>query len=50
MITHRMEDASNYGNCLIVIQKGRIVKDLSKEEKEQLSLADLLQFFEEVLD
>lgn len=50
MITHRMEDALNYGNRLIVLQKGRIVKDLSKEEKEQLSLADLLQFFEEVLD
>ena len=45
-----MEDALNYGNRLIVLQKGRIVKDLSKEEKEQLSLADLLQFFEEVLD
>lgn len=50
MITHRMEDALNYGNRLIVLQKGRIVKDLTKEEKAQLSMSDLLQFFEEVLD
>ncbi len=45
-----MEDALNYGNRLIVLQKGRIVKDLTKEEKAQLSMSDLLQFFEEVLD
>ncbi|MEY8444666.1 ABC transporter ATP-binding protein [Enterococcus ratti] len=50
MITHRMEDALNYGNRLIVLQKGRIIKDLSKKEKDQLSMGDLLQFFEEVLE
>lgn len=50
MITHRMEDALNYGNRLIVLQKGRIVKDLSQEEKAKLSMADLLQFFEEILE
>lgn len=50
MITHRMEDALNYGNRLIVLQKGRIVKDLSQEEKAQLTMADLLQFFEEILE
>lgn len=47
MITHRMEDALNYGNRLIVLQKGKIVKDLTKEEKEQLTIQDLLLFFEE---
>lgn len=50
MITHRMEDALKYGNRLIVLQKGRIVKDLSQEEKAQLTMADLLQFFEEILE
>ncbi|MBO0431246.1 ATP-binding cassette domain-containing protein [Enterococcus sp. DIV0660C] len=50
MITHRMEDALNYGNRLIVLQKGRIVQDLNAQEKENLSMSDLLQFFEEVLD
>ncbi|WP_086313272.1 ABC transporter ATP-binding protein [Enterococcus sp. 7F3_DIV0205] len=47
MITHRMEDALHYGNRLIVLQKGQIIKDLNKEEKEKLTLQDLLLFFEE---
>ncbi|OJG55793.1 ABC transporter ATP-binding protein [Enterococcus haemoperoxidus] len=47
MITHRMEDALKYGNRLIVLQKGQIIKDLNKEEKEKLTLKDLLLFFEE---
>ncbi|MBL1229527.1 ATP-binding cassette domain-containing protein [Enterococcus sp. BWB1-3] len=47
MITHRMEDALHYGNRLIVMQKGRIVKDLNREEKAALKLQDLLLFFEE---
>lgn len=47
MITHRMEDALIYGNRLIVLQKGQIVKDLNAEEKQALTLADLLQFFED---
>ncbi|OJG28135.1 ABC transporter ATP-binding protein [Enterococcus caccae] len=50
MITHRMEDALNYGNRLIVLQKGQIIKDLSKAEKEKLSLQDLLLFFEEEVE
>ncbi|WP_430597218.1 ABC transporter ATP-binding protein [Enterococcus sp. AZ177] len=47
MITHRMEDALHYGDRLIVLQKGQIIKDLNKEEKEKLTLQDLLLFFEE---
>lgn len=47
MITHRMEDALTYGNRLIVLQKGQIKVDLAKEEKEKLTLQDLLLFFEE---
>lgn len=47
MITHRMEDALHYGNRLIVLQKGKIIQDLSAEEKEKLTLSDLLLFFEE---
>lgn len=47
MITHRMEDALNYGNRLIVMQKGRVKLDLGKEEKAKLKLEDLLNIFEE---
>ncbi|MFP9184179.1 ABC transporter ATP-binding protein, partial [Enterococcus faecalis] len=44
MITHRMEDALKYGNRLIVLQKGKIVQDLSEKEKQHLTMGDLLQF------
>lgn len=47
MITHRMEDALHYGNRLLVLQKGRIVQDLTSQEKAKLTLSDLLLFFEE---
>lgn len=47
MITHRMEDALRFGNRLIVLQKGKIVQDFTAEEKQKLTLADLLLFFEE---
>lgn len=47
MITHRMEDALHYGNRLIVLQKGKIIKDLNEAEKSKLTLQDLLLFFEE---
>lgn len=47
MITHRMEDALMYGNRLLVLQKGQIIKDLNNQEKQQLTMQDLLLFFEE---
>lgn len=47
MITHKMEDAINYGNRMIVMEKGQIIKDLNASEKSQLSLTDLFLFFEE---
>ena len=46
MITHHMEDALQYGNRLILMKKGKIAKDLSQKDKEQLTLSDLLLFFE----
>nr|MBP8693669.1 ATP-binding cassette domain-containing protein [Enterococcus sp.] len=49
MITHRMEDALKYGNRLILLQKGEIVKDLNQAEKEALTLPDLLSFFDEII-
>lgn len=45
MITHNMEDALKYGNRLLVLDKGKIVKDLNSYEKASLQLDDLLQFF-----
>ncbi|MDF7641545.1 ATP-binding cassette domain-containing protein [Bifidobacterium sp. ESL0784] len=47
MITHRLDDALKYGNRLIVLQKGQIVRDLNAQEKKKLTMNDLLEFFED---
>ncbi|MBB2954919.1 putative ABC transport system ATP-binding protein [Bifidobacterium commune] len=47
MITHRLDDALKYGNRLIVLQKGQIVRDLDAKAKADLTMNDLLEFFED---
>ncbi|MBQ3087247.1 MAG: ABC transporter ATP-binding protein [Clostridia bacterium] len=46
MITHNMKDALRLGNRLIMMHEGRIIFDVSGEEKQKLTVADLLQKFE----
>lgn len=48
MVTHNMKDAITYGNRLIMMHEGRIIYDVSGEEKKNLNVADLLAKFEEV--
>lgn len=48
MITHNMKDAIKYGNRLIMMHEGRIIYDVSGEEKKNLQVSDLLNKFEEV--
>lgn len=45
MITHNMRDAINYGNRLIMMYDGRIVIDVSGEEKKNLTVEQLLGLF-----
>lgn len=45
MITHNMKDALKYGNRLIMMSHGKVVVDVSGEEKAKLSVDDLLQLF-----
>ncbi|MCL1949268.1 MAG: ATP-binding cassette domain-containing protein [Turicibacter sp.] len=47
MITHNMQDALTYGNRLIMLDKGKIIVDLSKEEKERATVEDLMRLFKE---
>ncbi len=47
MITHNMKDAIKHGNRLIMMYDGRIIYDVSGEEKSKLKVADLLKKFEE---
>ncbi len=45
MITHNMRDAIAYGNRLIMMYDGRIVVDVSGEEKKNLTVEQLLELF-----
>lgn len=45
MITHNMKDAITYGNRLIMLYDGKIVVDVSGEEKKKLTVSDLLNLF-----
>ena len=45
MITHNMRDAIAYGNRLIMMYNGRIVVDVSGEEKKRLTVDQLLALF-----
>ncbi len=47
MITHNMIDAIEYGNRLIMLHAGRIILDISGEEKKKLTVANLLEKFSE---
>lgn len=45
MITHNMNDAITHGNRLIMMHEGRIIYDVSGEEKRMLTVEDLLNKF-----
>ena len=47
MVTHNMKDAIRLGNRLIMMHEGRIIYDVSGEEKKKLQVSDLLAKFEE---
>lgn len=46
MITHNMKDAIRLGNRLIMMYNGKIIYDISSEEKKNLQVSDLLALFE----
>ncbi|MEA4894220.1 MAG: ATP-binding cassette domain-containing protein [Oscillospiraceae bacterium] len=48
MITHNMSDAIRHGNRLIMMNSGKIILDISGEEKKKLTKTDLLQKFAEI--
>ena len=45
MITHNMRDAIKHGNRLIMMHEGRIIVDVSGEDKKNLTVEDLLDLF-----
>ena len=47
MITHNMRDAIAHGNRLIMMNAGHVIYDVAGEEKNHLTVQDLLAKFEE---
>lgn len=45
MVTHNMRDAIRYGNRLIMLNNGKIILDISGEEKKELTVERLLKVF-----
>ena len=45
MVTHNMKDAIAYGNRLIMMHEGRIIFDVSGDEKKALTVEALIQKF-----
>ena len=45
MITHNMKDAIAHGNRLIMMHAGKIIIDVSGEEKKNLTVEQLLNLF-----
>ncbi|SFA70947.1 putative ABC transport system ATP-binding protein [Acetitomaculum ruminis DSM 5522] len=45
MITHNMHDAIANGNRLIMLNSGKVILDISGEEKKKLTVDDLLEKF-----
>lgn len=43
MVTHNMKDAIQIGNRLIMMHEGRIIYDVSGEDKKKLQVEDLLE-------
>ncbi|MCI1985533.1 MAG: ATP-binding cassette domain-containing protein [Lactobacillus sp.] len=47
MITHDMQDALRYGNRLIMLDHGQIAVDIRQDQKQGLTVPDLLRLFKE---
>ena len=45
LITHNLKDAHQYGNRLIQMQEGKVLRDMATAEKSRLQLADMFGWF-----
>ena len=48
MVTHNMKDAINVGNRLVMMNEGRIIFEVSGEDKKKITVDDLMKKFSEV--
>jgi putative ABC transport system ATP-binding protein len=45
LVTHNMNYALQYGSRLVMMKNGKIEKDLNQQEKKNLKLMDLYEWF-----
>ena len=45
LITHNLKDAYNYGNRIIQMAEGKIIRDLDEKKKSTLKQNDLFDWF-----
>ena len=48
MVTHQMEQAIDFGNRLWMMDEGKIIFEAEDEEKDKLTVPDLLEAFQEI--
>jgi len=48
MVTHNMQDAINHGNRLIMMSAGKIILDISGDEKHKMTVTGLIEKFSQV--
>ena len=45
LVTHQIKDVIGYGNRVIQMKEGQIIRDFRKEGKEQLNITDIFEWF-----
>jgi len=48
MVTHNMQHAIDFGNRLLMMDEGKIILDLSAEEKKSLTVPKLVKLFKSI--
>lgn len=48
MVTHNMQQALEYGTRLLMMDSGEIIMDIDQEQKKNLTMADIVQSFQEI--
>ena len=48
MVTHNLRFAVEYGNRLLMMDKGKIIMDKNEAEKQATSIDDILKVFNEI--
>jgi putative ABC transport system ATP-binding protein len=49
MVTHNMNQALKYGNRMVMLHQGKIQLDIKGEEKQKLSVAEIIAEFGQTL-